>query len=118
MANLGRVDKLVEILEVLLDKTSRREVDWEETSRQNSYKTSFPKQTVFISGGITSIEPTLSSIEIRNSLGQVIESARGSELETVKANSAEKLIALIELVRRQVLMVEEELEDVLKNLRG
>ncbi len=110
MIGLGdkMADKLIQIAELVYQKTANGEINWEKTPDDNTFQTSFPRYSVLVQDANDTIV-----FKICNEEGQVIE--RLSEGQASNAGFA-NLRDLYVTARRTAMGVDEALDEILQTL--
>jgi hypothetical protein len=110
-------EKLLKLVQRLLDKTKAGETKWEETVWPDSFQTSFPNNVVRISknenGAVTDYV-----ISVLNEVGTAIESADDAELSKAfpRAEVYRIMSELYGIARRRALGVDAALDSLLSEL--
>lgn len=116
-------EKIVKLIEVLHYNTKKNKVTWEETERPNSFQASFPNYSVrLIEVNQLAQQPVDYIIEIINENGDTIESVSDEDVRSVAnvvpgaSEAYENMKETYHIGRRQVLGVEQALDDILGGL--
>ena len=104
-------DKLLEIANIVFEKTKAGEMSWEKTSEVDVFQTSLPKYSIIVSRPRGVEFPLL---RLFNESGELLEEF--SFARAIKTHFQDKLIELYDMVRRKALGVDEALDDILKVL--
>ena len=109
-------DKLSTLLVELAKRTRIGSFSWERTAAEGVYQASFPRYSVRIS-----VRPTLVGSEdyvvtILNSEGTVIEQAADTDFADRLQNALPLMSEMYSAARRQVLRVDEAIDDILGEL--
>jgi hypothetical protein len=106
------MDKVVEIGELLYQRTKKGEIVWERTDSDTRFLTSFPNNGVVLRLDATGFPQLL----LRNERGETIETL--SFQQAVGAGIHEKMRELYELARRQAFGVDQALDELLRALKA
>ncbi|HLY47539.1 MAG TPA: hypothetical protein VKQ73_18315 [Stellaceae bacterium] len=113
------IDKYVQILNGLMERTDKGDLDWTETANKSAFLVSFPNYSI-----IFSEEQSQSGdlpdylISIKNSEGRTVDSF--SDVDLLSAEPGRKYFETMRdffnKVRRKALRVDEALDDILSHL--
>jgi len=108
--------KLVALLQRLLEQTAEGEISWEETAARDFYQVAFPSYTVQI-GEREEESGTLDFVlRIFNKDNQLMEEAGAGDLRSELDNAYNQMRQLYTAARRKAMEVDEALDNILSSL--
>lgn len=111
-------EKYRQLVDKLMTKTDRRELDWKEAAFPESFQVSFPNYSLLLRGkeiGFGALDVTLSIIDMLGSLVGTIDSLE-IDVEERKGLYYLKMSDLYRAVRQQVLGADKAVEEILSEL--
>ena len=108
-------NKILTVLDKLIEKTSAAELDWKPTEKKDTYQVIFPRYSIRIFVVDKGFEEDV-VVQIINSEGNILETFSDIDIREYYPDAYSKMLGLHASARRKAMGVEDALDELLRVL--